>query len=99
MNPQLNYKIMGQGHPVIILHGLFGMLDNWQFIAKKLAENGFMTILVDQRDHGRSPHTDDFNYHLLAQDIYHLINDLHLNNPILIGHSMGGKTCLQFVSD
>lgn len=99
MNPQLNYKIMGQGYPVIILHGLFGMLDNWQFIAKKLADTGFMAILVDQRDHGRSPHTEDFNYHLLAQDIYRLINDLHLNRPILIGHSMGGKTCLQFVSD
>ena len=54
---ELNYKEFGQGDPVIILHGLFGMLDNWQTIAKKLAEE-YSVYIVDQRNHGRSPHAD-----------------------------------------
>jgi len=51
----LNFKSFGQGYPVIILHGLFGMLDNWQTIAKKLADK-YTVYIVDQRNHGRSPH-------------------------------------------
>jgi len=59
--PTLNYKTFGTGDPIIIMHGLFGMLDNWQTIAKKLAED-YMVYLVDLRDHGKSEHTNEFNY-------------------------------------
>ena len=62
----LNYKSFGQGFPIIILHGLFGMLDNWQTIAKKLAQN-YMVFIVDQRNHGRSPHEDQFDYPTMAE--------------------------------
>ena len=57
MSPKLNFKIIGQGKPIIILHGLFGMLDNWLNMAKRLEDAGHMVVLVDQRDHGRSEHT------------------------------------------
>jgi len=64
----LNFKTYGQGNPIIILHGLFGTLDNWQTIARHLSEE-YLVYLVDQRNHGRSPHTEDFDYSLLAEDL------------------------------
>jgi len=94
----LNHKIFGQGDPIIILHGLFGMLDNWQTIAKKLAEN-YMVILVDQRDHGKSPHTEEFNYKLLAEDLKDFMEENWIHEAFIVGHSMGGKTAMQFAAD
>ena len=95
---ELNHKIIGQGPPVIFLHGLFGTLDNWLTYARKLEQHGFMSILIDQRDHGRSPHTDAFSYPLLAEDLNHFMSENWIHSAILIGHSMGGKTGLQFIS-
>ncbi len=94
----LNYKVYGEGEPVIILHGLFGMLDNWQTVAKKLAEK-YMVYLIDQRDHGKSPHTEAFNYSLLAEDLYQFMTDNWLYEARLIGHSMGGKTVMKFAQE
>lgn len=99
MTPRLNFKIIGQGKPIIILHGLFGMLDNWMNMAKMLEKEGYMVILVDQRDHGRSEHTNDFNYPLLSDDLFHFMDENWIHEAILIGHSMGGKTGLQFISE
>lgn len=99
MNPELNYKIYGQGQPVIILHGLFGTLDNWHNFGKKLEEAGYMAILVDQRDHGRSAHTDTFNYAALATDLHHFLEENWIYGGTIIGHSMGGKTCLEYLAD
>ncbi len=92
---ELNFKTFGEGDPVIILHGLFGMLDNWQTFAKALSKK-YMVYLVDQRDHGRSPHTDEFNYTLLAEDLKNFMDQNWLYEARLIGHSMGGKTLLEF---
>ena len=64
----LNFKTLGQGKPLIILHGLFGMLDNWQSVAKVL-EHDFTLYLVDQRNHGKSPHTAQHSYKLMAEDL------------------------------
>ena len=64
--PTLNFKTFGSGDPIIIMHGLFGMLDNWQTIAKNLSEE-YMVYVIDLRDHGKSEHTTDFNYPLLAR--------------------------------
>lgn len=94
----LNYKIFGEGEPVVILHGLFGMLDNWQTFAKQLADH-HMVYIVDQRDHGRSPHTEDFTYKLLADDLAHFCEQHWLYEARFIGHSMGGKTLLQFAKE
>lgn len=99
MRPHLNYKIYGNGQPVVILHGMFGTLDNWHNMAKKLEEAGFMAILIDQRDHGRSDHTNTFNYSVLAEDLQQFLTDNWIYEGTIIGHSMGGKTCLQYMSD
>ncbi len=96
--PKLNFKTFGTGDPLIILHGLFGMLDNWQTIAKKLADD-YMVYVVDLRDHGKSEHTDDFNYPLLAQDIAEFLESEWIHEAYILGHSMGGKTALQLVKD
>lgn len=95
---KLNFKSFGEGDPVIILHGLFGMLDNWQTIGKSLAENN-MVYLVDQRNHGKSPHFDEHNYKLMAEDLAIFLEDNWIHKAHLIGHSMGGKTVMQFAAD
>jgi esterase len=97
---KLFYRKYGEtGIPVFILHGLFGQCDNWQTIAKTLAEKGHEIYIVDQRNHGLSPHSEAFNYQLMSSDLYELIHDLGFQKVILLGHSMGGKTALQFVVD
>ncbi len=91
----LNFKTYGQGNPIIILHGLFGTLDNWQTIARQLSEE-YLVYLIDQRNHGRSPHTDDFDYSLLAEDLKDFMENEGMSQATIIGHSMGGKTAMQF---
>jgi pimeloyl-ACP methyl ester carboxylesterase len=94
---ELHYKTFGEGKPLIILHGLFGMLDNWITHGKTFA-NGRQVFLLDQRNHGRSPHTDEFNYDLLAHDLKDFMDARGIENPDLLGHSMGGKTVMQFAA-
>lgn len=91
----MNYKTFGQGEPLIILHGLFGSLDNWQTIGKTLAEH-FLVFLVDQRNHGRSPHFDDMSYPILAEDLREFMESHWIYRAHIVGHSMGGKTAMQF---
>ena len=92
---KLHYREFGSGQTFIILHGLFGSSDNWQTHAKKLAEY-FHVILVDQRNHGHSSWSEDFSYQHMANDLNELCVDLQLSNFILLGHSMGGKTVMEF---
>lgn len=92
---KLNYKTFGEGQPLLILHGLFGSLDNWQTHAKTLSEY-FQVILVDARNHGHSPHTEKHNYELIAEDLKLLLDDLEIKAASLIGHSMGGKAVMRF---
>lgn len=92
---KLFYRHMGEGQPVIILHGIFGISDNWVTIGRKLAEK-FEVFIPDQRNHGQSPHSDTFNYFALVDYLYEFIGDRQIVNPILIGHSMGGKVAMNF---
>jgi esterase len=92
---ELNFKVYGQGEPLIIMHGMFGMLDNWQLIAKKLAEH-YMVFLIDLRNHGRSPHSDDFGYRIMSEDLLKFMNDNWIHHAHIIGHSMGGKVAMRF---
>ena len=96
---KLNYKVFGQGKPLIILHGLFGSLDNWQTMARKMSEEDCLVYIVDQRNHGHSPHHDDMNYGLMADDLHELMMDNGITSANMIGHSMGGKTVMQFALD
>jgi len=91
----LNYKIIGAGKPFVILHGLFGSLDNWQTHAKTLS-NYFQVILVDARNHGHSPHTDNYSYDLMAEDLHRLFQNLDITKAHVLGHSMGGKAVMRF---
>ncbi len=94
---QLNFKKIGESGPaVIILHGVFGFLDNWLTISKYIAEAGFTLYLVDQRNHGRSPHEAPMNYDVFASDLADFITENQLESPLLVGHSMGGKTVMKY---
>ncbi|MDR0801338.1 alpha/beta fold hydrolase [Fluviicola sp.] len=92
---KLQHRIIGQGKPLIILHGLFGSSDNWQTHAKRFSEY-FQVILVDQRNHGHTDWSDDFNYDILAEDLHELITGLGLEKVNLLGHSMGGKVAMRY---
>jgi len=92
---ELNYKQFGQGSPIIILHGLFGTLDNWQTTARRLSEN-HTVFIIDQRNHGRSPHHEGFDYEVLAEDLRDFMESQWIYEATIIGHSMGGKTAMQF---
>ncbi len=91
----LHSIILGEGQPLIILHGFFGMADNWKTLANRFAEN-YQVHVVDQRNHGRSFHSDEFTYELMVEDLLYYINHHNLENVHLLGHSMGGKTVMLF---
>lgn len=92
---KLNSIILGEGKPLLILHGFLGMSDNWKTIGNKLAEEkAFQIHLIDQRNHGKSPHTDEHSYELMAEDVKEYCEQHSLTNIILMGHSMGGKTAM-----
>ena len=90
----LNYKSYGEGPAFVIMHGLFGMLDNWQTLARKWSGE-YRVILVDLRNHGRSPHLEEMDYDLMAEDVATLLEELGIDECILLGHSMGGKVAMQ----
>lgn len=93
----LNYRTFGQGNPLIILHGIFGTSDNWQTFGKALSEK-YQVFLLDLRNHGNSPHSEEFTYTVMADDLKAFIEQHHLENPIILGHSMGGKVAMFFAA-
>ena len=91
----LHSTIKGEGKPLLILHGYFGMSDNWKSLGNQFAED-FQVHLIDQRNHGRSFHEDEFNYEVLVEDLFNYIQFHQLEKVEIIGHSMGGKTAMLF---
>ena len=94
----LNFKTYGQGPALIILHGLFGSLDNWVSHARQLADS-FSVYLVDQRNHGKSPHDPEWEYAVMAEDLHEFMDDHGIFQAHLLGHSMGGKTVMKFAGE
>tara|TARA_B100000524_G_C23582671_1_gene345981 strand:+ start:130 stop:894 length:765 start_codon:yes stop_codon:yes gene_type:complete len=93
----LHSKILGDSNKhILILHGFLGSGDNWISVARKLNLIGFTIHLIDQRNHGRSFHSEKFDYDLMCEDLLNYIKHHNINNIILIGHSMGGKTAMNF---
>ena len=90
---KLHYKSSGSGEPVVILHGLFGMLDNWATFGRYLSD-AYAVYTPDLRNHGRSPHDEVFNYDVLAEDLRDFIIEHGLGPATVIGHSLGGKTAM-----
>ena len=95
---KLNFKEYGEGKPLVILHGLFGSLDNWFSLAKAFSDNHHV-YLVDQRNHGQSPHADSHTYDEMADDLVEFFEEHNLKDAVLVGHSMGGKTAMRFAAD
>ncbi|WP_293267658.1 alpha/beta fold hydrolase [Neptunomonas sp.] len=91
---KLHHQQHGTGTPLVILHGLFGTLENWGSQIKALSEH-FQVIAVDVRNHGRSPHSDTMDYTAMVEDVIQLLNELGLDSVDLMGHSMGGKIAMQ----
>ncbi len=92
---KLHFRKIGEGKPLIILHGLYGSGDNWYSIARELSHQ-YCVYLPDQRNHGSSPHDPEMNYEVLTRDLLQFIDDEHLEKVCLMGHSMGGKVGLLF---
>jgi len=94
---KLFFRKYGQGPPVVILHGLYGMSDNWVSIARDLSER-FEVFTIDQRNHGNSPHDPDHDYDRMAADLLSFMDSQKIEKPVLLGHSMGGKVAMKFSS-
>lgn len=95
---RLNFKSFGSGTPVVILHGLFGSLGNWQTFARQLSSE-YRVFSVDLRNHGKSPHSDEHSYQAMADDVYEFLSTHHLEKAHILGHSMGGKAAMQFAAE
>lgn len=93
----LFYRKMGQGPPMIIIHGLYGSSDNWVSVGRAFADD-FEVYLIDQRNHGNSPHTKEHNYIALRNDLLDFMNAREIKKAVLLGHSMGGKTAMFFAA-
>jgi esterase len=92
---QLHFQTCGHGAPLLILHGLFGSLQNWQTISRRLSEH-FQVFALDQRNHGASPHSPEMDYRVMAEDVLEFLESQRLERANLLGHSMGGKTAMMF---
>lgn len=94
---QLHYQTLGQGQPLILVHGLFGSSNNWGTVAKHFSPH-YQVICVDLRNHGRSPHSASQSYANMADDLLELCDALSLERIHLLGHSLGGKVAMQFAA-
>ncbi|WP_448555819.1 alpha/beta fold hydrolase [Thalassotalea montiporae] len=90
----LNFQIRGEGQPLVLIHGLFGSLDNLGMVAKPMAED-YQVISIDVCNHGSSFHRKDMNYPTLAQDVISVLDHLNIKQADFLGHSMGGKIAMQ----
>ena len=97
---ELNFKKYGDsGEPLIIIHGLLGMLDNWSSHARFFKDQGYRVYLVDARNHGRSPWSDEMNYEVMMEDLKEFLDSQSINEAHLLGHSMGGKIVMKFAQN
>ena len=93
---KLYSKIQGdKGQDLIIIHGLFGMSDNWNTLGKQFAKY-CKVHLIDLRNHGRSPHSTDFDFDVMCDDVLEYMKDNNIVDPIILGHSLGGKVAMKF---
>ncbi len=95
----LHSVILGEGQAFIFLHGFLGMSDNWKTLGTKFSEEGYEVHLIDQRNHGRSFHSEVFNYEVMVKDLKRYCDKHQLNDIVLLGHSMGGKTAMLFAGE
>ena len=90
---RLFFREFGAGRPFVILHGLFGISDNWVTMGRKLADE-YRVLIPDLRNHGQSPHSPVFDFPALEDDLLEFIETHELGPVTLLGHSLGGKTAI-----
>lgn len=91
-------RIEGTGKPLLIIHGFLGMSDNWKSYSSLYVAEGFQVHILDLRNHGKSFHSDEFNYDVMSNDILEYCNFHNLDKVSIIGHSMGGKVAMLFAT-
>lgn len=91
-------KIEGEGKPFLIIHGFLGMSDNWKTLSSQFVKLGFQIHMLDMRNHGKSFHSDEFNYDVMVKDVKAYVHFHNLQDIILLGHSMGGKVAMLFAT-
>ncbi len=91
----LHFETVGEGPPLVILHGLLGSADNWRSMSRRLGAH-YKVFAVDLRNHGRSPHSDIFDYHVMIADLREFVEQQTLHRIIPLGHTIGGKVAMQF---
>jgi len=94
----LHSRIEGIGQPLIIIHGFLGMSDNWKTLANQFVAQNFQVHALDLRNHGKSFHSDDFNYEIMVEDVKYYCDYHQLKDIAIIGHSMGGKVAMLFAT-
>src|SRR2546422_6558551 len=92
---QLHSQSHGQGPPLLILHGLFGSLDNWHTVSRELSEKGLHVIAADLRNHGLSSHSPEMSLESMAEDVAELMGSQKLSSAFVLGHSLGGKVAME----
>lgn len=94
MSVRLHHRITGEGPPLVLLHGLFGSLENLGGVNQRL-QDSWQIHGLDLRNHGRSPHAPTMDYPAMADDVVAYLDDQGIDRACLLGHSMGGKTAMQ----
>lgn len=98
MTVSLHHTILGDGQPLIVMHGLFGSSTNWRSLSRALARS-WQVHTLDLRNHGQSPHSDAMSYLDMARDLSRYLDDRGLESATILGHSMGGKVAMRFALD
>ena len=93
---ELFFREYGQGKPLVILHGILGISDNWASFGRKISRKGYRVMIPDQRNHGHSPHNPAFNYYALSDDLNEFLEKNGVKDPVILGHSMGGKVAMRY---
>lgn len=93
---KLHYRKLGSGKPLVVLHGVFGSSDNLFTVCRSIAEKGYEVYILDARNHGQSERSEEFSYEAMAGDLDQFLSDHGIRTPVILGHSMGGKTVLQY---
>jgi len=98
MNDFLHVSVAGDGPPLILMHGLFGLGSNLKGLARSL-QDAFRTCLVDLPDHGRSAWLPRTGIEEMAAVLRAWVLEQGLERPVLAGHSLGGKVAMRYALD
>lgn len=91
-------NIIGEGKPLLIIHGFLGSSDNWKSLGMLYANEGFEVHMLDLRNHGKSFWSDEFDYKVMSDDVLEYCKHKNLETVSIIGHSMSGKVAMLFAT-